>query len=264
MKRWWRVLAAVVVVLGCAAGLWFCIVNTTTTGGRLELAGLLDSDEGPPLAVAECSTDRPPELKSCPEFKSANPVFGQVHFRSGAEGNDPWESMHFYVAFDEIRGTGTGYNIVYFDANGNLDLTDDGPETRIGSDWHPSGAGRTDGTSTQADMPPEAKVGLPSYWVTPDLPAWGQRGLWVTFRPDYCRKGDIRIAGRKYEVRLSTASITGRYDTPLTKFVLYRPPTRLNISWPGVFGPQAEEKISGPPGKVWYIMDRWWNNKRRG
>jgi hypothetical protein len=61
------------------------------------------------------------KLKKLPSMKSKNPKFFGFQFDS----ND--ENTYLYCAADESKGTGKGYDTIYFDTNRNLDLSDDKP-----------------------------------------------------------------------------------------------------------------------------------------
>jgi hypothetical protein len=54
-----------------------------------------------------------------PVFFSRRPLYGQIALGDG-------ENREYLFVLDESRGTGSGYDVLYFDCNNNLDLTDDG------------------------------------------------------------------------------------------------------------------------------------------
>ncbi|MGD0743859.1 MAG: hypothetical protein ABSA45_01775 [Verrucomicrobiota bacterium] len=64
-----------------------------------------------------------PEVKHYPAFASKTPVFGSIRF--GGRPDDTNSGVLFYFAVDESRGTGKGYDRLYFDANRDLDLHND-------------------------------------------------------------------------------------------------------------------------------------------
>ncbi len=63
----------------------------------------------------------PRSIKRIPSFISKKPLFGSVmiryDFTSSYDGT--------FLALDESKGTGTGYDTLYLDMNGNCDLSDD-------------------------------------------------------------------------------------------------------------------------------------------
>lgn len=66
--------------------------------------------------------DKPREAKY-PEFNSDKPLFGSVRFTGKVKGYHTFPTYHY--ALDESEGTGTRYNLLYFDRNCDLDLTND-------------------------------------------------------------------------------------------------------------------------------------------
>lgn len=68
--------------------------------------------------------DQPfPEVKVYPAFVSRKPVYGSIRF--GANRTDTNSGSLFNFAIDESRGTGKGYDRLYFDLNQDLNLTND-------------------------------------------------------------------------------------------------------------------------------------------
>jgi hypothetical protein len=261
MRRRWLVLIAIVVALAGVTGVGL-YVATATSGGTLALVPCDERAEAGGLNYIQCVAGRPADVTSYPAFTSAEPLFGEIRFPldRGRDGHETYRLC--LVALDESKGTGTGYDTLYLDVNGNRDLADDKPSTPVASPPQAEHAPPRSVFLSDVSLPAEKDAGVASVALSPCIYGSAEPGkVGVTFFPAQARRGNVRIAGRKYEVRLSTASVTGRYDTSLTKFVLYRPQTRPIVSWPGVYGPQAEEKISGPPSKMWYIRDRWWKLK---
>ena len=62
-------------------------------------------------------------VKHYPVFSSQSPIFGSLKF--GARADDTNSGAQFYFAVDESRGTGKGYDRLYFDGNRDLDLRND-------------------------------------------------------------------------------------------------------------------------------------------
>ena len=62
-------------------------------------------------------------VKHYPVFNSQSPIFGSVKF--GGRADDTNSGALYYFAVDESRGTGKGYDRLYFDANRDLDLRND-------------------------------------------------------------------------------------------------------------------------------------------
>jgi len=62
-------------------------------------------------------------VKHYPVFHSQAPIFGSVKF--GGRADDTNADALYYFAVDESRGTGKGYDRLYFDGNRDLDLRND-------------------------------------------------------------------------------------------------------------------------------------------
>jgi len=73
--------------------------------------------------MCRCQDKPCPEVKNYPAFVSQVPIFGSVRF--GARSDETNSGRLFYFAVDESRGTGKGYDRLYFDGNGDLDLRND-------------------------------------------------------------------------------------------------------------------------------------------
>jgi hypothetical protein len=63
------------------------------------------------------------EVKHYPAFTSQAPIFGSVRF--GGKPGETNSGLLFCFAADESRGTGKGYDRLYFDSNRDLDLRND-------------------------------------------------------------------------------------------------------------------------------------------
>jgi hypothetical protein len=65
------------------------------------------------------------EVKTYPRFRSSKPLYGKVIF--AGDYVDPTKGVTCYYALDESKGSGQGYDRLYFDANRDLDLSNDPP-----------------------------------------------------------------------------------------------------------------------------------------
>jgi hypothetical protein len=73
--------------------------------------------------MCRCQDKPCPEVKNYPSFTSQSPIFGSVQF--GGKSDKTNSGLLFYFAVDESRGTGKGYDRLYFDSNQDLDLRND-------------------------------------------------------------------------------------------------------------------------------------------
>src|ERR1019366_6679086 len=63
------------------------------------------------------------QIKAYPAFASKKPIYGSIHLCQNRKRPDSGQIT--YYAVDESQGTGKGYDRLYFDANGDLDLRND-------------------------------------------------------------------------------------------------------------------------------------------
>ncbi len=76
-------------------------------------------------AFTVCGIEPEGSVREYPAFRSAKPLYGALF--AGANYADREKGIHYFYALDESQGTGQGYDRLYFDSNGNKDLTDDTP-----------------------------------------------------------------------------------------------------------------------------------------
>jgi hypothetical protein len=187
-----------------------------------------------------CTEDRDKNVIRYPRFASEHPLYGYMPLPEA-------QGARRCFALDESKGTGTGYDRLYFDANANLDLTDDSPLAA-------SGIGATVffedvAVPAQYDSPTGAK----DYRVTPCLTA--QR--YIGFFPATVRQGRVRIGGRSYAVTLSRCGLSGRYDDEC-QITLKSSPRFMFGSLKGKLLNYVEaEEGSFVPGQMICHQNRW-------
>ncbi|MBN1590679.1 MAG: hypothetical protein JW888_14290 [Pirellulales bacterium] len=185
-----------------------------------------DSREGHEFRIGQresCSHEPDKTVKTYPKLKSDKPWYGSVRFDRKAHEPNSGRLFHFVV--DESKGTGKGYDRFYFDADRNLDLTND-PVLRPMKD-PPQGAA----------LPWSSKQTVPFDYLNVDFdygPELGQRPLEMiprfvineyqdteyaslAFVPTVGRRGWIKIGRREYRITLGHAyMVGGRFDNPWT------------------------------------------------
>jgi len=176
---------------------------------------------------AECNDKPSPQVKAYPAFASKRPIYGSLHFY--VDFKHPKAGPTIYFAVDESRGTGKGYDRLYFDANGDLDLRND-PVLKPQA-HPPDGAELTyGGTKEQVIfdcLPVNFDFGpagvqpvqlMPRLLITVyDKEEYKQ----VSFVRTRLWMGDIKLGGVPYEARLGNDyAILGRFDQPGTVLVL--------------------------------------------
>jgi hypothetical protein len=192
-------------------------------GGREKEAGFLRGQS------AQCQDQAPAEVKTWPALKSKKPVYGSVRF--GGDPKDKQSGMLFHFAVDEDKGTGQGYDRLYFDANQDLNLQND---PALAAQRNPPGAAKLTYSSIKQqavfeplliefDFGPDGKRRveiLPRLAVSVyDGPEYKN----LTFIRTRLFRGDIKVAGQKYSVLLGNDYfISGRLDTPGAALILSR------------------------------------------
>jgi hypothetical protein len=220
-----------------------------------------------------CTSELSPEVKAYPELKSASPLYGVMkldrHYYDPTSGTP----LHFVV--DEVGAEGAGeaasaedqsllksltaalvgepeprpeeakYDRLYFDVNGDLDLTNDPPVSLLkdpsdalllGQD--PKRTQVFDYVSLEIDC--GAELGTRTLRLLPRLQVYGLGRAYLQLVPEVAWEGKIRIADQEYEALLAQSRIiTGRFDRPFATLML-RPVDapeeqglRLTSSWLG-------------------------------
>jgi hypothetical protein len=196
--------------------------------------------------------DKPfPEVKNYPAFTSQAPIFGSVRF--GASADQTNSGLLFCFAVDESRGTGKGYDRLYFDGNRDLDLRND-PVAK--PQQHPPDHGYApnfSGIKAKATFD-FLKVNLGTNGGRPNLVEIMPRLLltgdekqtyrFMFFVRTRLFEGDIQIAGEKFHVQLGNDYlISPSLDFPGTALVLSGGKTYFD--WWGGDRLSAMHKVNG-------------------
>jgi hypothetical protein len=175
----------------------------------------------------QCEDKPSPKLKAYPTFASKKPIYGSIHFYQ--DRKQPNSGQIVYFAVDESQGTGKGYDRLYFDANGDLDLRND-PVVR--PHRNPPEKARVNYSSVKAQVIFDfltvnldgGTVGMRPVQLMPRLIILVQEKeeyKQMTFVCTRLYRGEIKIGGQRYEARLGNDyTITGRLDTPGTVLML--------------------------------------------
>jgi hypothetical protein len=70
--------------------------------------------------IVGASTRAAERLSGEPKYRSKTPIYAVAEFATGSDSK-------YTMVFDESKGTGRGYDVLYFDRNNNEDLRDDPP-----------------------------------------------------------------------------------------------------------------------------------------
>ena len=227
-------------IIGCSVAALCLVFGMTVPGCREEPEEMVVSlEEVSVFEVPEqvhwdfvagqgvsCAEQPDPNVTAYPPFISTQPLFGRVHLpreiHRGLHGR--W----YYFALDESGGTGQGYDRLYFDLDGNLDLTDDrtvetpddSPEERLV---------RVSRIERQVcfdflSIPfPFGTEGPRPLKVMPRLVVYEDGDYYLTFVTTKAFRGKVTIAGQHFDVWLGhNRRIGGWFDRPSTAVHLVR------------------------------------------
>jgi hypothetical protein len=217
--------------------------------------------------LAGCSTIPSKEVKAYPELKSKQPLYGAITLDAGSDAKAR-KVFHFVLdesgekkpeaaeqqvepdkrpAGDEKKAKTqrrpareVQYDLLYFDCNGDLDLTNDGV---VKLAQKPPFAGLPEGAregyfepvTLMLDLGPTA--GKQPFTLVPQALPYSANRVLLRFVPKTARKGKIRLGGAEYVARLSQSqNLSGRYD---------RPQVQLDLV---PIGDKAAHVASGPLG----------------
>ncbi len=192
------------------------------------------------------------EVKSYPAFASIKPIYGSVRF--AADYGQTNGGLLFYFAMDESKGTGKGYDRLYFDLNRDLDLRND---PVVMPDRHPSDRAGLH----YSDI--KQQVIFDPLTITFDFGPAGSRPVQimprltvsvydkeeykqVTFVRTRVCEGDITLGGELYQALLGNDFlIRGRLDQPGTALLLSTKDRNRRMSWWGGDRLMAAHKVHG-------------------
>jgi len=240
------------VVFAALAGAW---VWLGSEAGRTEfpLKEVPIPDEVSPAVMYQgCHTQPSEEVKRYPEFKSDKPLFGR--FAVGGYDSAEKRGGTFFFAIDESAGPGTGYDTIYMDANGNLDLTDDKPAKS-----RPAVGRPTSGESFFSSIIiPSGGEGGEDIAIAPRMTGFGDGSKGIRFLPATVRQGRVRIKGRLYTATLTRAdNLLSGYDLPRTSLRLYRPESAIRIGGQTLWRISGEENLESTVRTVFLVRGMW-------
>jgi hypothetical protein len=167
------------------------------------------------------------QVKAYPAFVSKKPIYGSTHFYQ--DRKQPNSGQIAYFAVDESQGTGKGYNRLYFDANGDLDLRND---PVVQPQGHPPDRARVNYSGVKAQVIFDSvaanlecgPTGMRSVQLMPRLIISvyeKEEYKQMAFVRTRLYMGDIKIGSVPYEARLGNDyAVSGRLDTPGTVLVM--------------------------------------------
>jgi len=155
-----------------------------------------------------------PKVRAYPPLKSDKPVYGLVAL--GAHPFDTSSGHPFHFVIDESGGTGSGYDRLVFDQNGDLDLSND---PAIGKDADPpKGLGMEGFPGAQVVFdafdvvlnPDKGQVRKQR--VIPQYQGFQDQHI-VSFLAPTGRKGRIKIGSQAHDCILVQSVIAGGFDS---------------------------------------------------
>ena len=197
--------------------------------------------------MAHCESTPSPAVKKYPKLTSDNPLYGELLIDRNP--SNPNEGTRFFFVFDESGekqqaegedaadsqpATTTGsafagqtsnanYDLLYFDADGDLDLTNDAVIRPMKDP--PVSVRRSPQEAPFETLSMEINLGegagTQEMRLLARLRFLGGGNGYAFFMPAEVRKGRIRLGGKEYTATLSQSRvITGRFDRPYTQLQL--------------------------------------------
>lgn len=181
-----------------------------------------------------------PEVRAYPPLESEKPMYAQAVFGGHPFGDASGDTFHFVL--DESGGTGSGYDRLVFDQNGDLDLTND-PIIRKDTD-PPASLGGMDGF-------PGAQVVFDAFEVVlnadkgqvrrqrviPQYQGFQDQHI-LFFMAPMGRKGKVRIGSQEFACLLTQDVIFGGFDSSWISCYLDDKSQGLDVlgCWPYIDG----------------------------
>ena len=169
--------------------------------------------------IVACKVEPDKEVKVYPKRRSAHPFYGSIQF--GKSLVDPGTGMQFHFLLDESAGTGKGYDRLYFDANRDLDLTNDlvlrpmkdPPANAVPSYWKDTKQKVIfDYLTVPFDYGPG--LGNQPFRLMPRLMVNEKAKAGLHFVATTAREGKIRVGKHEYGAVLAQHHlISGRFDS---------------------------------------------------
>ena len=190
------------------------------------------------------------EVKGYPTFVSKVPVFGAVGF--GAYSDDTNSGHLYYFALDESRGTGNGYDQLYFDSNRDLDLRNDQAlkvqRTPPDHGYKPNFSGIKAVAvfdflrlNLNTNSTPTSLVEImPRLLLTGDAT---NTYRFMFFVRTHFFEGRIKVAGERLDAQLANDYVISRFDFPTSALLLQGERTRSD--WWGGDRLSAMHKVNG-------------------
>jgi len=191
-------------------------------------------------------------VKRYPRFVSTKPIFGQMFSKDNERTDDP--NRGYYFAIDESGGTGKGYDMLYLDANRNLDLTDDKPA----KSHAPKGKMYAGDVFFDAVTIPGGYGDGSDLAVAARIEGFSGPRI-VFFTSGSVRQGRIKIAGRSYSIRLTRRErANGRYDQASVFVQLNSPESSIRIGRMELWYRRGDD-VDGSLSTMFPVNNTWCN-----
>jgi len=170
--------------------------------------------------AVECTVHPDPNVTAYPPLSSDKPLYGSVQLPSGflSPPTDPG----YYFVIDESKGTGTGYNRLFFDFDRDADFTDEAPI--LPNEDPPKDA--TMGMSWIKEHTCFDTLAIPcayednlyrSIELMPRLDVTDNNDIYLCFVTTTARKGKIKIGRQSFDVWIGHKRyMSGWFDQPCT------------------------------------------------
>lgn len=206
-------------------------------------------------------TEPYPQVKAYPKLESGRPLYGAIDFTNWRI--DPDKPSAYFFVVDESRGTGKGYDRLYFDLNHDGDLTNDRPTTWLEQPISLSQPPK-EGEIVTIDFPPLAipfdfgpDDGMMPVEIFPRLSysnAYTKGQLQMCYLIKEGREGTIRMGRHRFQAIIhQDHMISGRYDSPSTELHLLTTGFYRQATWQRWWGDEELSAMRLVDGKLYSL-----------
>ncbi len=176
-------------------------------------------------------------IKIQAKIKSLTPLHGQL--KLGGNPLNSSEGTPIYFTLDQKQSWNSGFDTLFIDQNGNLDLSND-TSIAVNTHFSKEGLPRLGQKSSTVFMPFTLKVNNITETLRLLLFPMSDTQTLAMFTPTMARQGHIKIGNNEHDIILAqTTAISGRYDHVWTACFMdgqRNGDTGLLADWPRVDG----------------------------
>ena len=185
--------------------------------------------------------EKPSGVSGWPSLESDKPIYGELSLSTGGDVD-----QKFRFVIDESKGTGTGYDRLHFDLNGDGDLRNDGLLRPLKPPLGTTSSYEQEVWFDVFKMAIGADAEKRKVEIMPRLVIYAAGDRRVRFIATQCRRGTIEVNGSEYQAYLGSRRIAACFDKPET--LLYIAPANdpgMAARWWGGYSVNATHKLGG-------------------